>query len=105
MNFNNLTIKSQEAIQQAQQLTMSQQQQAIETGHILKGIFLADENVVPFILKKLNVHVARLNEVLDAVVTSYPKVSGGTPYLSHDSTAALQKANLFHSFVKIIGNE
>ena len=92
MDFNKFTTKSQEAIQEAQQLAIDNGQQAIETGHILKGILEVDENVVPFILKKLNVNLDNFDNSLNTIVDSYPKVSGGKPYLSDDSNKALQKA-------------
>lgn len=94
MNLNNFTIKSQEAIQQAQQITMGLGQQAIETGHILKGILEVDENVTPFILQKLGVNINSLKLALDKVVEGYPKVSGGTQHLSSNGQKALQKATL-----------
>src|SRR5215218_113193 len=92
MNFNNYTIKSQEAIQKATEVAGSNQQQAIETGHILKGIQLTDDNVVNFVAKKIGVNQNLLNSRVDAIVQAYPKVSGGSPYLSNDAAAALQKA-------------
>ena len=95
MNFNNYTIKSQEAIQKATEIAGSNQQQAIETGHILKGIQLTDENVIPFLAKKLGVNLNMLNSRVDALVQAYPKVSGGNPYLANDAAAALQKATSY----------
>ena len=65
MNFNNFTIKSQEAIQQAQQIAQGFGNQQIENEHILKAIFEVDENVTPFILKKLNVNLTILKQILD----------------------------------------
>jgi ATP-dependent Clp protease ATP-binding subunit ClpB len=92
MNFNNFTIKAQEAVQKASEITSGNQQQAIETAHLLKGLLLVDENVVTYLLKKLNVNVNRLNEVLDSQVASFPKVSGSNVYLSSGANSALQKA-------------
>tara|TARA_Y100000589_G_scaffold320020_1_gene349345 strand:- start:15199 stop:17832 length:2634 start_codon:yes stop_codon:yes gene_type:complete len=92
MNFNNFTIKSQEAIQQAQQIASELGQQAIETGHILKGILTVDESVTPFLLKKLGVNVDIFSKAVDKIVESYPKVSGGEQYLSRNANAVLQKA-------------
>ncbi len=92
MNLNNFTLKSQEAIQQAQQLAMTAQNQAVETGHILKGILSVDENVTPFLLKKLNVNANLFTQVTDRIIDSYPKVSGGGQYLSNNSNQALVKA-------------
>jgi ATP-dependent Clp protease ATP-binding subunit ClpB len=92
MNLNNFTIKSQEAIQQASQIATGSQQQAIEPAHILKGLLMTDENVIPFILKKMNVNVPALTSELDNIINSYPKVSGGNPYLSNEANQALTKA-------------
>ncbi|MCO6500111.1 MAG: ATP-dependent chaperone ClpB [Vicingus serpentipes] len=93
MNFNNFTIKSQEAVQQAQQIATGMGNQSIETGHILKGILEIDENVTPFILKKLGVNVNLFKQALDKIVESYPKVSGGDQFLSKNANKALQKAS------------
>lgn len=95
MNFNNFTIKSQEAIQQAQQIATGLGQQAIETGHILKGILEVDENVAPFILSKLGINTNAFKQTLDKIVESYPKVSGGNQYLSQNANKALQKATAY----------
>ena len=95
MNLNNYTIKSQEAIQQAVQLTTLNGQQAIEPAHILKGILEVDENVSPFILKKLNVNPASFSKMVDSVIQSYPKVSGGQSHLSNASNKALAKATTY----------
>ncbi|MFC5269300.1 ATP-dependent chaperone ClpB [Adhaeribacter terreus] len=92
MNFNNYTIKSQEAIQKATEIAGGNQQQAVETGHLLKGILQTDENVTSFLIKKLGVNQNILNTKLDQIVAAYPKVSGGSPYLSNAAAAALQKA-------------
>jgi ATP-dependent Clp protease ATP-binding subunit ClpB len=92
MNLNNFTLKSQEAIQQAQQIAMTQQNQAVETGHLLKGILAIDDNVTPFLLKKLNVNANLFSQITDRIVESYPKVSGGGQYLSNNSNQALVKA-------------
>jgi len=92
MNFNNFTIKSQEAVQKATEIAAAQQNQAIETSHILKGMLLVDENVIPYLLKKLNVNPDAFTPALDRILDAYPKVSGGEQYLSNDATKALQKA-------------
>ncbi len=92
MNFNQYTIKSQEAIQEAQNIATANGQQAIETGHILKALMDVDENVVPFLLKKLNINIANFENKLNTIVANYPKVSGANPYLGNDASAALQKA-------------
>ncbi|GAB2472176.1 chaperone protein ClpB [Hymenobacter qilianensis] len=95
MNFNNYTIKAQEAVQKATEIAGGNQQQAIETGHLLKGLFQSDENVLSFLAKKLGVNLNILTPRLDAIVAAYPKVSGGSPYLSNDANAALQRATGF----------
>lgn len=95
MNFNNFTIKAQEAIQKASEIAGGNQQQAIETAHILKGLLLVDENVISYLLKKLNVNVNRLNSVLDAQIQSFPKVTGSDIYLSSSANTAIQKAQTF----------
>jgi len=95
MNFNNYTIKSQEAIQKATEIAGANQQQAVETGHILKGIQQTDENVITFLGKKLGVNQNMLNMSLNAIVDGYPKVSGGSPYLSDAASGALQKATSY----------
>jgi ATP-dependent Clp protease ATP-binding subunit ClpB len=95
MNFNNFTIKAQEAVQKASEIAAGNQQQAIEPAHLLKGLLLVDENVVSYLLKKLNVNLNRLNEVLDSQIASYPKVSGSDIYLSSASNSALQKATSY----------
>ena len=76
MNFNNFTIKAQEAVQKASEIATGNQQQAIEPAHLLKGLLLVDENVITYLLKKLNVNINRLNETLDQQISSFPKVSG-----------------------------
>src|SRR3954466_11202535 len=95
MNFNNFTIKAQEAVQKASEIATGNQQQAIETAHILKGLLLVDENVITYLLKKLNVNLNRLNDTLDAQIKSFPKVSGSDVYLSSATNAALQKATAY----------
>merc|ERR1711916_318008 len=92
MNLNNFTIKSQEAVQQAQQLAFAEENQSIETGHLLKGIFAVDESVTPFLLQKLGVNISIFKQTLDSIIKSYPKVSGGNQYLSQNANKALQKA-------------
>lgn len=93
MNFNNLTIKSQEALQQAQQIAQSFGQQQLENEHIFKGILEVDENVAPFILKKMNVNIDLFKKVLDSTIQSFPKVSGGDIMLSRDAGSMLNEAN------------
>ncbi|MGY3213054.1 ATP-dependent chaperone ClpB [Mucilaginibacter sp. HD30] len=95
MNFNNFTIKAQEAVQKASEITVGNQQQAIETAHLLKGLLLVDENVISYLLKKLNVNLNRLNTILDKQIESFAKVSGSDVYLSSGANSALQKAQSY----------
>jgi ATP-dependent Clp protease ATP-binding subunit ClpB len=95
MNFNNFTIKAQEAVQKASEITIGNQQQAIEPAHLLKGLLLVDENVITYLLKKLNVNINRLNDTLDQQIASFPKVSGSDVYLSSGSNSVLQKAQSY----------
>lgn len=92
MILNNFTIKSQEAVQQAVQLATQNGQQAIEAVHLLKGVIMTGESVTNFIFQKLGVNIQNLNRVLDAQISSLPKVSGGEPYLSSEANTVLQKA-------------
>ena len=94
MNFNNFTIKSQEAIQQAQLLAQSFGHQQIENEHLLKAIFEVDENVVPFILKKLNVNLGLVQQILDKQLESFPKVTGGDIVLSRDVGKTVNEASI-----------
>ena len=92
MNFNNFTIKSQEAIQQAVNLAQSNGQQAIEPEHLLSAILKVGENVTNFIFQKLGINGQQIPVVLDRQIASLPKVSGGEPYLSRDTNEVLQKS-------------
>ncbi|MEO8148259.1 MAG: ATP-dependent chaperone ClpB [Bacteroidia bacterium] len=92
MTLDKFTTKSQEAIQLAQQLTMQNGQQSIESAHLLKALMESDENVIPFLLKKSNVNIAQLDRKLDDLINTYPKVSGGQVYLSNDANQVLSKA-------------
>ncbi len=94
MNFNNYTIKSQEALQQAQLLAQGFGHQQIENAHVLKAIFNVDENVMPFIFKKLNVNSNLLIDIIDKELEHYPKVSGGDIMLSRESAKTLNEATL-----------
>jgi ATP-dependent Clp protease ATP-binding subunit ClpB len=93
MDLNNFTIKSQEAIQKATEIAAAKQNQSIEPSHILKGILMVDENVVPYLMKKLNVNFDVFSKELDKLIDCLPKVSGGQQYLSSNSNRALQKAS------------
>src|SRR5688572_14470019 len=93
MNFNNFTLKAQEAVQKAQEIAEANNQQGIDTGHLLKGMLLVDENVVGHLLKKLNANINRLNQELDETIEKYPRVTGaGQTYLSNEANTALQKS-------------
>ena len=100
MNLNNYTIKSQEAIQQAQQLTQGYRHQQIENEHLFKAISEVDENVLPFILKKVNVNISVLNQALDKQLESLPKVSGGDIMLSRETTKSLNEASIIAKKMK-----
>ena len=92
MNLNNLTIKSQEALQQAQQIAESFGQQQLENEHVLKAILEIDTTVTPFILKKVNVNIDMFQKVLDSTIQSFPKVSGGEIMFSRDTSSTLNEA-------------
>jgi ATP-dependent Clp protease ATP-binding subunit ClpB len=92
MNFNKFTIKSQEAIQAGQQIAQNFEHQQIENSHILKGIFEVDENVTPFILKKLGVNIDLFKTLIDKTLESYSKVTGGEIMLSRDASKMLNTA-------------
>jgi ATP-dependent Clp protease ATP-binding subunit ClpB len=92
MDLQKFTIKTQEAIQQAQQIAESKGHQSIETGHLLQGIFAVDQEVIPYILKKLSVNQAMFLAALERIVDTYPKVSGGQVYLGQGANRILQYA-------------
>ncbi|MFZ1896610.1 ATP-dependent chaperone ClpB [Methanoregula sp.] len=92
MNFNNFTIKSQEAVEKAMEIATAKKNPAVETSHLLKGMLLVDENVIPYLLKKLNVDLDGFTAALDRIIDAYPEVTGGDQNLSSDATKALQKA-------------
>ena len=94
MSLNNLTIKSQEALQQAQQIAQSFGQQQLENEHIFKAILEVDATVTPFILKKVNVNVDLFQKVLDSTIQSFPKVSGGDIMFSRDASSTLNEASI-----------
>ncbi len=100
MNINNFTIKAQEAVQQAQQIAQTQGHQSVENAHILKGISLVDENVLPYLFGKLGVNTGMMLETLDRIIESYPKVSGGNIYLSRDANESLIKADQYRKDFK-----
>jgi ATP-dependent Clp protease ATP-binding subunit ClpB len=92
MNFDNFTIKAQEAIQKASEIAQAHQNQAVETSHLLKGMLTVDENVIPYLLKKLDVNTDLFSRALDKIMEFHPKATPGQQFLSHDSNLALQKA-------------
>jgi len=102
MNLNNFTIKSQEAVQRAQQIAMQEQSQSIELGHLFKGILEVDESVTPFVFKKLGVNFSAVEQATNSIVNSYPNASGGNQYLSRTATEAIQKAS---NYLKEFGDE
>lgn len=102
MNFNNLTIKSQEALQRAQQIAMGQQNPSIELGHLLKGVLEVDDGVAPYVFKKLGINLNAVTQTLESIVASYPTGATGNQYLSRPATEAIQKANLL---LKEFGDE
>ena len=102
MNFNNFTIKSQEAVQEAVNLTQTRGQQAIEPVHLLAGVLKVGENVTNFIFQKLGMNAQQVTLVIDKQIDSLPKVSGGEPYLSRESNEVLQRAT---QYSKEMGDE
>lgn len=99
MNFNNYTIKAQEVLQKTQTIANGLTHQALETGHLLKALLEGDDNLTTFIIKKLNVNQSHLEQKLDEIVQSYPKVSGQL-YFSNDGMAVLQKAEKYAKDLK-----
>ncbi len=95
MNFNNYTIKSQEAVQKAVSLVRERGQQAIEPTHLLLGVLESGQNVTTFLLQKLGVNIAQLTAKLEKQLDGFSRVSGGEPHLSRDANSALQKAEDF----------
>ncbi len=102
MNFNNFTIKSQEAVQEAVNLVQNRGQQAIEPAHLMAGVLKVGENVTNFIFQKLGMNQQQLTLAIDKQISALPKVSGGEPYLSRESNEVLQKAN---DYAKEMGDE
>ena len=94
MNINNFTIKSQEVIQLAQQLAQEMQHPQIENEHLFKALSQTDENVLPFILKKLNVNLPLIEQILNKELESIPQVSGGELQFSREAGKTLTEANI-----------
>ncbi len=92
MNFNNLTTKSQEAVQQAINMAQAKGQQMIETAHLLKAVMDKGEDVTQFIFGKMGIYSSNIDTVLDKIIEGFPRVSGGEPYLSRESNEVFQKA-------------
>ncbi|MCF8409115.1 MAG: ATP-dependent chaperone ClpB [Crocinitomicaceae bacterium] len=92
MDFSKFTDKSQEAIQQAQQLAENQKHPAIENAHILQGIFKVDKDVVPYLLGKLNINTKMVEAALNKIIQSFPTVTGGQLYLSKSANSVLSQA-------------
>ncbi len=108
MNFDNFTIKSQEAVQMAAQIVMQNGGQALEPVHLLKAVLIKGESVVKFIFQKLGVNQSYIDAQLDKIISTQPKVSGGEPYLSRTSNDVMLKAtdyshNLGDEYVTIEG--
>jgi ATP-dependent Clp protease ATP-binding subunit ClpB len=93
MNTNNLTIKTQEAIQLSQQLAHNNRNQQIEVEHITKAILEVDQNVTPFVLKKLDINLDLFIKILDSTISNFPKVTGADIMFSRDANSMLLEAN------------
>ena len=93
MNLNQFTIKAQEVIQQAFTIALGYSHQAVENGHLLKGIISQSESITSYLLKKLSINQNTFENVLHKIIESYPKVSGGEQYLSSQANRSLQKAS------------
>ena len=102
MDMNKLTIKVQETIQRAQQIALEHENQAIEAGHLMAALFEVDENVLPFLFKKMGINDQVIRQAVDAIVDGYPKVSGGQPYLSRTANEVFAKAT---AQMKAMGDE
>ena len=92
MNFNNFTIKAQEAVQTAQQIAQQYGHQELQNEHFFKAIEQVDENVLPFLFKKLNINREQLNKQLDAALQGFAKVSGGDMGFSREASTMLNEA-------------
>ena len=92
MDFNKFTVKSQEAIQKAIDLTRANDQQAIEPAHLFKGVANVGENIINFLFQKLGTNLQYVEGTINKQIDAFPKVSGGEPYLSREANAVLDKA-------------
>ena len=100
MNFNNYTTKSQEAIQMAQQMAQENGHNQIENEHIFKALTQVDENVLPFLLKKLNINIEVLNKILDKQLQSFSKVTGAELMISREAGKTLNEASIIAKNMK-----
>jgi ATP-dependent Clp protease ATP-binding subunit ClpB len=100
MNFNNYTIKSQETVQQSQQLAQSFEHNQIENEHLFKALLEVDENVIPFLLKKLNINIDILEQLLDKQLESLPKVTGADLTISREASKTLTEAAIIAKKMK-----
>ena len=92
MDLNQFTIKSQEAIQQAFEIALGNHHQAVETGHLVRGVLNVAESVSSYIFKKVGVNISVFSLLLDKIIDSYAKITGGEQYLSPQSNQALERA-------------
>jgi len=100
MNFNNYTIKSQETVQQAQELAQAYGHQEIQNEHLFKALLKVDENVVPFLLKKLAINIDLLQQLLDKQIESYSRVTGVDITLSREASKTLTAASIIAKKMK-----
>ena len=94
MNINNFTIKSQEAIQQAQLIAQNYGHQQIENEHLFKALLGVEENVMPFLIKKLGINFSLVQQILDKELSSFPKVQGGELQFSREGGKTLNEASI-----------
>ena len=92
MDFNKFTIKAQEAIQEAQQLAEGLGHGSIDSGHLLKGIFIVDQDVTPYLFNKLSLDAKKIEKIVDKIIESYPKVTGGQLHLSQNANKIVVNA-------------
>ena len=102
MNLNNFTIRSQEALEQAFQIASEHKHQIVENGHLLKGVFGTEENISNYLFKKIGANINAIESVVDKIIETYPKVTGGEASLSRDTNTALTKAV---QYAKELGDE
>jgi ATP-dependent Clp protease ATP-binding subunit ClpB len=100
MNINKFTIKAQEALQQAQRIAQQLGHQQIENAHLFSAILAVDENVTPFLLKKLNINLPLFKKVLESNLQSFPKVTGGDILFSRETSATLNEAEIIAQKMK-----